>query len=159
MNFYIAPTPFHIEFAQISDAKALAKLHESAFHRSWSENEFSLMLSDTQKNPCLIVCDKKRKIVGFAILRTLESEAELLSIIVAKKWRKRGIGRALINAIIEHLTMSPVTKFFLEVAMDNDAAIKLYNSLGFEIIGKRENYYAKENTKASCALVMALTFD
>jgi len=159
MNFYLAPSPFHIELAQIKDAKRLADLHEGAFHRSWSENEFSLMLSSAHKNPCLIVCDKKRKIVAFAILKQVQDEAELLSIITDRKWRKKGIGKALLVAIIEFLTMSPVTKFFLEVAEDNVAAIKLYNGFGFEIIGKRENYYSLAGAKSANALVMALNLD
>ncbi len=159
MNIWIAPSPLHIEFAQVNDAKILAKLHKSAFYHSWPESEFSLMLRDKNKNPCLIACDKNRNIAGFVMLRQVGDEAELLSIITAKKWRKKGIGKALLRATIEHLTMSPVMKFFLEVADDNIAAIKLYNSFGFEIIGKRENYYSQETGKTASALVMALNLD
>ncbi len=156
---YSAPPPLHIEFAQISDAKNLAKLHGEGFFRSWSENEFLQMLSDKQKNPCLIACDKKRKIAGFIMLRQMGEEAEILTIITAKKWRKKGVGKALMRAAIDYLTMSPVRKFFLEVAKENKSAISLYQQFGFEKVGERENYYILENDKKASALIMALNLD
>ena len=159
MKIWIAPHGLHIEPATIKDAKKLAQLHKSAFYRSWSENDFALMLSDATKNPCLIACNKRRKIIGFAILKTVANEAELLSIIIDKKWRKKSIGKALLSAIIDDLTMSAITKLFLEVAEDNISAINLYKSFAFDIIDKREAYYAKKGEKAAAALVMVRNLD
>ena len=159
MKIWLAPYGLHIEEAQFDDAKILAKLHEGEFYRSWTEVEFTSMLGDNKNYFCLIACDGERKIAGFAIIRIIEDESELLTIIVSRKWRKKGVGSALISAIIDYLAMSGVTKFFLEVAPDNKKAINLYRKFAFIEVGERKSYYRAGGRISKNALIMRKDID
>ncbi len=159
MKLWLAPNGLHVEMGELSDAKLLAKIHESAFYQGWPETDFVAFLSEQQRTPIYICCDKKRNIKGFASIRHAGDEAELLSIVVVKKNRTKGVGTAILRAIIDDLLLSPVEKFFLEVDENNPAAIKLYKNFGFLEVGKRKGYYKSDGDEKSTALVMALKLD
>lgn len=78
--------------------------------------------------------------VGFALIRTVIDEAELMLLAVAPELRKQGIGHALLQHSIDLVTASGVTSYFLEVRSDNPAII-LYQNLGFRQVGVRRDYY------------------
>jgi ribosomal-protein-alanine N-acetyltransferase len=59
--------------------------------------------------------------------------------------QRRGIGRALLQAILDHAEGATV---FLEVRTDNDSAIRLYRSEGFDVIGIRRRYYRPSGADA-----------
>jgi [ribosomal protein S18]-alanine N-acetyltransferase len=84
-------------------------------------------------------------IVGFLVTRELipgntnfKGEREILNLAVDPPWRRRGIGRALLN---HELTSAAIR--FLEVRKTNIAARSLYARMGFEEIGERVDYYQK----------------
>lgn len=77
---------------------------------------------------------------GFSLLRAVADEAELLLIAVAPAERRRGVGRALIDHFVGHARECGATRLHLEVRDGNDA-IALYQSAGFEVAGRRRNYY------------------
>lgn len=112
----------------------MAALHAPAFHRGWSAEEFETLLS--QKGAVFVHTD-----VGFALARAIVDEAELLTIVVAREARGGGVGLALMGDLIETLGNHGVTRLFLEVAADNDAARALYDKLGFEQDALRKEYY------------------
>jgi len=105
--------------------------------------------------PTLVACDARHKVVGFAMLRILGDDVELMTIAVEPKFRGKGVGHALMQACFEDLMMTPVKRMVLEVAADNPAAIKLYQQLGFQKISERKGYYARPDGQPATALVMA----
>ncbi len=159
MKLWLAPNGLHIECGEVSDAKKIAELHAQAFYRGWSVAEFEGFLTNKAHTPIFVASDKKKSIAGFAIIRQTGDEAELLSIVVAKNKRSKGIGAALLRAILDDLLNTPVEKFFLEVDEKNYAAIKLYKNFGFVEIAKRSGYYRDKNGKKSTALVMSLQLE
>ena len=82
-------------------------------------------------------------------------EAELLTIAVEPRWRGKGVGRALMDAVFADLMLSPARRMFLEVDEQNHAAIRLYEKLGFSTISSRKGYYPRPDGSAATALVMA----
>jgi ribosomal-protein-alanine N-acetyltransferase len=82
------------------------------------------------------------EVVGFAIGAAVAFEAELESIGVAPEWQRHGVGRTLLEALLRTLKELGVTKLTLEVRASNDAAQKLYRTLGFEDAGLRRGYYS-----------------
>ena len=89
------------------------------------------------------------------MLRHVGEESELITIAVDGKWRKKGVGLALMRAMFDDLLMSPAKKLFLEVAADNAAALRLYAKMGFERISERRGYYPRPDGSAATAIVMA----
>ncbi len=79
--------------------------------------------------------------MGMAMWRAVADEAELLTIGVLPDGRGQGLGQALLLDGMENLAGQGVATLFLEVAVNNLAAIQLYQKHGFIIIGRRRNYY------------------
>jgi ribosomal-protein-alanine N-acetyltransferase len=75
------------------------------------------------------------------------SEAEIHTIGVDPAHQGRGIGRALLRALLEVADAAHAT-VFLEVRTDNDAAQALYASEGFAVVGLRKRYYAPSGADA-----------
>ena len=86
----------------------------------------------------ILVYKENDKYVGFLIYQLLYEKAEIIDIFVLDEYRNRGIGKALINKMLENKEIESVT---LEVKKDNKNAIMLYNSLGFKPVSIRKGYY------------------
>jgi ribosomal-protein-alanine N-acetyltransferase len=154
-KLWMAPAGLHIEPASTGDAEAVARLHAQGFYRGWPREEFSAYLADPDRTPAYVACDGRHRIAGFALLRLAADEAELVTIAVDRKWRGKGIGRALLAAAFADLMLSPAQKIFLEVADDNAAAIALYRAHGFAEVGRRSGYYPRPDGTPATALVMS----
>jgi ribosomal-protein-alanine N-acetyltransferase len=95
-----------------------------------------------------------RKEIGFALWRVAVDEAELLTIAVEEGHRRRGAGRALLEAVIDRVRAGGATSLFLEVGADNPAAWSLYEQNDFRAVGRRNGYYSRGDRPAADALVM-----
>lgn len=78
---------------------------------------------------------------GFSLTRRVVDEAELMLVAVLPPERGRGLGRRLVEGAIHKARQRGARKMFLEVRDGNSAALGLYQSLGFSVAGRRENYY------------------
>lgn len=74
-------------------------------------------------------------LVGYIAWQVVLDEADLLGLAVAAPWRRRGLGRRLL------LETMPPARLTLEVREDNGPARALYESLGFQRVGRRRHYY------------------
>jgi ribosomal-protein-alanine N-acetyltransferase len=151
---WMAPLGLHIEPAAPRDADAVAKLHAASFYRGWPRQDIEAYLADTD-TPTLVACDRNRKVAGFAMLRLLGDDAELMTIAVDPKYRGKGVGEALLRACFDDLMMTPSKRMILEVAADNPSALRLYDKLGFKKLSERKGYYARPDGQPATALVMA----
>jgi ribosomal-protein-alanine N-acetyltransferase len=154
LRSWMAPMGLHIEPATPRDADAVARLHAASFYRGWPRQDIEAYIIDPD-TPTLVVCDARRKVVGFAMLRILGDDVELMTIAVEPKYRGKGLGQALMRACFEDLLMTPARRMVLEVAADNPAAIRLYQKLGFTKLSERKGYYARPDGRPATALVMA----
>jgi ribosomal-protein-alanine N-acetyltransferase len=99
-----------------------------------------------------IIAQISGKTAGFLVSRELignadnDGEREILNLAVHPQWRRRKIA----SALLEH-ELARGGAFFLEVRESNMGARKLYESLGFRVIGRRNQYYANP---AETAIVM-----
>jgi ribosomal-protein-alanine N-acetyltransferase len=139
--------------AAMRDAAAIAALHAASFRRGWSEDELEALL--VEPNVIAHRAILGRKLVGFIVSRVAADEAEILSVAVASRWQGRGLGRALLSLHLRSLAGLGIRKIFLEVADDNDPAVRLYRKAGFAEIARRDNYYLDDNGQRTAALVLA----
>jgi ribosomal-protein-alanine N-acetyltransferase len=101
----------------------------------------------------LVAVDDSQKVVGYGGLAVSPpDEAWVQNIAVRRSDQHRGIGRALLEKLLDRARESEVSAVLLEVAVDNPAQ-KLYAAYGFEGVGVRKGYYQPSNTDA---LVMRL---
>jgi [ribosomal protein S18]-alanine N-acetyltransferase len=87
-------------------------------------------------------------VVGYAGLSVGDVEGWVQNIAVRRDQQRRGIGRALLEALLAEAARRKVKTVLLEVAVDNRAAQKLYDGYGFQAIGVRRGYYQPSNTDA-----------
>lgn len=78
--------------------------------------------------------------LGFALIRSVLDECELLLLAVAPVWRGRGIGEALLRHSLLTARRRGITSMNLEVRSTNKA-VKLYEKSGFEYVHRRPGYY------------------
>jgi ribosomal-protein-alanine N-acetyltransferase len=84
-------------------------------------------------------------LVGYVIAKITYPETHILNLTVKKSFRKKGIGRSLIELIISEARLRNSENIILEVRVDNIQAQSLYKKLNFEIIGTRKDYYESVN--------------
>ena len=142
-----------IRAARREDASAIVNLEAVAFGpASWGARAVADGLTAPKVCALLAYPESGGEAAGFAFWRALGEEAEILSIGVAPKSQRRGAAGALLSEIIEQAREEGVRRLFLEVAVSNSAATKLYATAGFEQISRRRRYYKNGGD----ALVMRL---
>ena len=84
--------------------------------------------------------DGNGTLAGFSLYRTVADEAELLLLAVDPEYRRRGIGRRLLDHFLNRATNSGASRVHLEVREGNPAVI-MYREAGFNFAGRRRKYY------------------
>jgi ribosomal-protein-alanine N-acetyltransferase len=74
--------------------------------------------------------------------------ADIQTIAVLPEHRGRGLGRSLLQALLERAQQAGMADVFLEVRADNDAALTLYRDAGFEQVDVRQGYYQPDGVDA-----------
>jgi ribosomal-protein-alanine N-acetyltransferase len=83
------------------------------------------------------------ELAGYVFCREVAGESELLNLAVDPELRRGGVGRMLLVAAIDWLTLRGARETFLEVRASNAAAIALYEGAGFRAVGRRPGYYQR----------------
>lgn len=132
-----------------ADAARCAELERQLFHGDdpWPAAAFNRELASPHNR--YVGARVGGTLVGYAGIsrlgRTPPYEYEVHTIGVATAYQGRGIGRRLLD---ELLVFADGGVVFLEVRTDNEAAIALYRSVGFEQIGLRRRYYRASGADA-----------
>lgn len=85
--------------------------------------------------------ESRELIIGFAVVSKVIDEKTLLNICVRPAFQKQGFGHGILDFLLAQACSENIVKIFLEVRISNSAAIKLYESVGFEKISQRKDYY------------------
>ena len=118
----------------------------------WSEQTFASNQGERYLNLQLSV---DGVMAAFAITQIVLDEAPLFNIAVDPAFQRRGLGRALLERVIDEVEKRGVVTLWLEVRASNVAAIALYESLGFNEATIRRNYYPTVDGRED-AIIMAL---
>jgi ribosomal-protein-alanine N-acetyltransferase len=139
----------------VRHARQVAALHhQGGFARLWEPGECAALLADRAVVAEGVFIGSASEPCGFVMSRLAADEAEILSIVVAGAKRRSGLGQTLLSAHLAQLAARGTARLFLEVEEGNVAAIRLYNRLGFETVGRREGYYPNPDGTRAAALVM-----
>jgi ribosomal-protein-alanine N-acetyltransferase len=141
-----------VEPANLRDAPRLAQLHRASFHRGWGADEFEQIL--IEKNALAHRLRRGNSTIGFIVSRIAADEAEILSVVIATKYRGKGYSRDLLRTHLGHLAGYGLKTVFLEVEENNRPARSLYQRAGFRVVGRRERYYKDANGEQLNAVVM-----
>jgi ribosomal-protein-alanine acetyltransferase len=143
-----------IRRATLDDLDAIMRLETSTFTSdAWSRGSMRAELGS--RHGYYLVVDGEHQppdaaIAGYAGLLAPagSGQADIQTIAVAPDARRRGIGRALVVALLDEARARDAVEVFLEVRADNPNAQALYSSLGFKQIAVRPHYYQPDGVDA-----------
>jgi ribosomal-protein-alanine N-acetyltransferase len=118
---------------------------------AWGAAQFADSL--TAGHLCRVL-EGEQALLGYAVVMQVLDEAHLLNIGIARAEQRKGLGAFFLERLCEQMAQSGAASFFLEVAVGNAPALRLYQSLGFETIGRRKAYYPAVGGGREDALVM-----
>lgn len=119
----------------------------------WSEAVFSDSLSLPYFAFQLYI---DRQLVGYCIGLVVLDEATLMDIGVCEAQRGKGIGEKLLQHFHLLCSKKNVTEIWLEVRLSNQAAIRLYNKNGYEMIEVRKNYYPSKGGRENAMIMKSV---
>lgn len=101
------------------------------------------------------VTTKGTRVCGYGLLSVAAGEAHVLNLCVAASERRLGLGRCLLDRLLDDARALGAERVFLEVRPSNQDAVSLYEARGFHLITRRPNYYPTRTGRED-ALVMAM---
>jgi ribosomal-protein-alanine N-acetyltransferase len=135
-----------------ADVPAVGAIERASYAFPWSEGIFRDCL---RVGYLCRVADIEGEIVAYGIVAMGAGESHILNLCVRGDLRGRGIGRQMLMLVIERARQAGMGTAFLEVRPSNLLAIGLYQSVGFEQVGRRPGYYQAEQGRED-ALVLKL---
>ena len=130
-----------------ADIDGVLAVEQASFAAPWSRRAFEAEMYDNDLARYLVLEDGGR-IVGYAGAWLILDEAHVTNIAVHPTYRGRGLGKLLLNSLIQHMKAQGAASMTLEVKESNCVAQRLYTQLGFVVRGRREKYYTETNEDA-----------
>lgn len=112
----------------------------------WSPESFLQMI--TKEDTRYYVAEEDGHLLGGCGLWMVAGEGNITNVAVAPRARRRGVGTGLLNYLMMEGDREGVTAYTLEVRVSNEAAIRMYEKLGFSSEGIRPNFYEKPTEDA-----------
>lgn len=133
------------------DVDALAKIELESFSVPWSKNDFENLL---KHDYCFyLVALAEGEIAGCSGYTDSFGEANIDNVVVAERYRGRGVAQRLLGELIRRGGERGIRSFTLEVRVGNRTAIHIYEKFGFRSEGVRPGFYEKP---IEDALIMSL---
>ena len=126
---------------------------------AWSKKALKGVLEGMLEGSYLAIVgvdETTSEVVSYAVASYAFDQADVQNVVVGQSFRGCGFGRQLLQGLIADLVNRQVTTVFLEVRQSNQVAISLYQSMGFECIQKRRDYYPGVAGAREDALVFSL---
>ena len=135
------------------DLEAITKLEEECFTDSWSPALMSQMFASEFDK--IYVLEDEGRIIGYADVRNMYGDCDLMNICVTEAARGRGGASLLMERIMAQARFEDANQILLEVRKSNAAAIALYKKFGFTELGVRRDYYTNP---VEDAIIMIIEF-
>lgn len=138
-----------------SDIDAVMDIENTVYQHGWTSGIFHDCL---RVHYSCWVMELDGELVGYGILSAAAGEAHILNIAINKGKQGHGLGRTLMHFLLETARHHGADTAFLEVRPTNRIALRLYDSLGFNQVGMRRDYYPSEKGRED-AVIMARSLD
>jgi len=133
---------------RLRDLNAIEEIERSSYPTPWSRSMFAGELAKPS-SICLGAVDTdQNELVGYLIISRYVDAWHVMNVAVAEPYRRRGIASGLMERLFEDTARDSRRGYTLEVRVSNDAAIRLYERLGFIARGIRRGYYTDNREDA-----------
>lgn len=136
-----------------ADLDEVLRIEQASFPTPWSRELLEKELAEPRSR--FFVALIAGRVAGYAGYWLIADEAHIVTLAVDPPLRRRGIGREMLRRILEESRAAGLVRATLEVRMDSDPAIRLYEKAGFRSVAVRPNYYQRESRDA-CVMCMDL---
>lgn len=133
------------------DIDSVLRIEQQVHVHPWTRGNFSDALASGY---LCKAAELDGELVGYAVLMPGVDDAELLDIGIAAQHQRRGLGHAVLRAMLALARELGRQRVVLEVRASNAAAIALYRSTGFLEMGLRRDYYVTLNGRREDAILM-----
>ena len=129
------------------DLDEVVAIERVAFTLPWSRGAFLYEIEQNRVARCWVMREQSRgelgssRVVGYMCVWEIGEEVHVTNIAVHPDWRRRGIARALLGSLLEDARHRGARVVGLEVRPSNSEARALYDSFGFQMVGRRKGYY------------------
>ena len=130
------------------DVDRVVEIEQEGFLHPWSRELVERELDHAWSQLLLAEDGPGGPVVGYIVFWLVHDEVHVLNVASALEARRRGVGRALMEAAEEEGRRRGARLSTLEVRRSNAPAIALYLALGYRQVGVRPNYYAEEREDA-----------
>lgn len=123
------------------DLEQVSTMEAACFSMPWSKKSFEENLN--RSDAVYVVARDGDKVLGYCGAYVILNEADINQVAVDPLHRKKGVGGKMLAALLDKLGKAGTDAVTLEVRKSNEAAIALYESMGFVTEGIRKNFYEK----------------
>ena len=135
---------WHVMPITAAQLDAAARLHALCFpEESWDPQDFAGILAMAGTSGHFVRSEHDSTVRGFLFDTLLAPSGEIITLGIAPEIRRQGAARILLEDLFRRARARCIARLTLEVADDNEAALALYASLGFQQIGMRQRYYRR----------------
>jgi len=106
----------------------------------WQESDY-VRLAEVPNGVLLVAEGATGQILGFAAAQSVADEAELQNLAVDPEHQRHGLGHALLDGVRCRLRAAGTKRVYVEVRPSNEPALALYQSSGYAVVGRRQDYY------------------
>ncbi len=152
----LSPCALAFRRARQEDVVRVMEIEKEGFLHPWSRELIERELEHSWSQVLLAEDGEAGPVVGYIVFWLVHDEVHVLNVATALAARRRGIGRALMDAAEQEGRRRGARLATLEVRRSNVAAIALYRAIGYREVGVRTNYYAEEREDA-IVMVKTLT--
>lgn len=131
----------------LDDLDGVMAVEHDSFGAPWSRSAFEDEMK-TNKLARYLVATVNGFVAGYAGTWLVINEAHVTNVAVGTAFRRRGIGRILMESLMRLARDNHMESMTLEVRVSNEAARSLYRNLGFVEAGRRKNYYPETKEDA-----------
>ncbi len=129
-----------------SHVEELALIEEECFSVPWTVNGLKEELSNSHARFYVAVCDGV--VAGYIGAHNIVGEVYITNVAVKNSFRKKGIGKALVDHLVCEGISENADFVTLEVRKSNNNAIRLYEKTGFSVVGERKDFYSSPREDA-----------
>ncbi|HTL43882.1 MAG TPA: ribosomal protein S18-alanine N-acetyltransferase [Vicinamibacterales bacterium] len=140
-----------MRFSRLTDESAVDEvvaLEAASFTNPWSKDALLWEMRNSDVTRVYLARDETGALAAFCACWVIFDEVHVNTMAVAADRRRQGIASSLLKYVLEEARAAGARKATLEVRQSNEAALRLYESLGFRVVARRPGYYTKPEEDA-----------
>ena len=138
----ILQNSFYLRKMKEGDLPYILEIENVSFPNPWHEMTFRGEICNQPISfPLVIVFKPQKKVIGYLVFWQIKEQMQINNIAIHPDYRRMGIAEAVLHQVLSEVRMEGAKLVTLEVRPSNIAARTLYNKLGFDVLGIKEDYY------------------